>query len=84
MSENSSGFTNEQSPQGGALSGDLLDQNVCTLECMGRYRGIRHIFLILIQNIDCVYTLEPAGLDGSNVYPISAINAFSIYIKHIQ
>ena len=24
--ENSSGFTNEQSPQGGAFSGDLLDQ----------------------------------------------------------
>ena len=26
MGENSSGFTNEQSPQGGAFSRDLLDQ----------------------------------------------------------
>ena len=26
MRENSSGFTNEQSPQGGAFSRDLLDQ----------------------------------------------------------
>ena len=36
----------------------------------GEYRGM-HFFLILIQNIDCVYSLEPPRQGGSNVYPQS-------------
>ena len=29
------------------------------------------IFLIFVQNIDCVYTLEPPRRGGSNEYPQS-------------
>ena len=36
----------------------------------GVYRGIP-IFLFLLQNIDCVYSLEPPRRGGSNVYPQS-------------
>ena len=37
-------------------------------------------FLILIQNIDCGYSLEPPRLVGSNAYPQSMFSA----AKHIQ
>ena len=42
-----------------------------TLQCKtGVCRGIP-IFLILLQNIDCGYSLEPPRRGGSNVYPQS-------------
>ena len=33
------------------------------------YAGVNLIFLILLQNIDCGYSLEPHWQGGSNVYP---------------
>ena len=32
------------------------------------------IYLIVAQNIDCVYTLEPPRLGGSNEYPHSILD----------
>ena len=48
--------------------------NVYTLEPhfyttkMG-YAGVYLFFLVLLQNIDCGYSLEPPRRGGSNVYP---------------
>ena len=35
------------------------------------YAGVYLFFLFLLQNIDCVYSLEPPRRGGSNVYPQS-------------
>ena len=35
------------------------------------YAGVNLFFLFLLQNIDCVYTLEPPRRGGSNKYPQS-------------
>ena len=35
------------------------------------YAGVYLVFLFLLQNIDCGYSLEPPGRGGSNVYPQS-------------
>ena len=35
------------------------------------YAGVYLIFLFLLQNIDCGYSLEPPRRGGSNVYPQS-------------
>ena len=35
------------------------------------FTGVYNIFLILAQNIDCVYPLEPPRQGGSNEYPQS-------------
>ena len=37
----------------------------------GVYRGYTLLFLFLLKNIDCGYTLEPPQRDGSNEYPQS-------------
>ena len=37
------------------------------------YRGI-HYFLILLNNIDCGYSLEPPRRGGSNEYPQSVLS----------
>ena len=36
-----------------------------------RYAGVYLFFLLLLQNIDCGYSLEPPRRGGSNVYPQS-------------
>ena len=36
-----------------------------------RDAGVYLIFLVLLQNIDCGYSLEPPQQGGSNVYPQS-------------
>ena len=33
------------------------------------FTGVYIIFLFLLQNIDCGYSLEPPQWGGSNVYP---------------
>ena len=35
------------------------------------YAGVYLFFLLLLQNIDCGYSLEPPRRGGSNVYPQS-------------
>ena len=35
------------------------------------YAGVYLVFLFLLQNIDCGYSLEPPRRGGSNVYPQS-------------
>ena len=35
------------------------------------YAGVYLFFLLLLQNIDCGYPLEPPRRGGSNVYPQS-------------
>ena len=35
------------------------------------FAGVYLIFLFLLQNIDCGYSLEPPRRGGSNVYPQS-------------
>ena len=77
-------FTNEQFPQGGAFSGDLMDQKSKSLlfpEPGGRgYKWLVHkigmrrgipTFPILIQNKDCGYSLELPRRGGSNMHPQS-------------
>ena len=39
------------------------------------FRGLLIIFLILLLNPDCGYSLEPPGRGGSNVYPQSMFRA---------
>ena len=39
------------------------------------FTGVYLLFLILIQNIDCGYSLEPPQRGGSNVYPQSMLSA---------
>ena len=36
-----------------------------------RFTGVYFIFLFLLKNIDCVYSLEPPRRGGSNEYPQS-------------
>ena len=35
------------------------------------FAGVNLFFLILLQNIDCGYSLQPPHRGGSNVYPQS-------------
>ena len=42
---------------------------------MSVYRTIGPLVLILLQNIDCGYSLEPPRRGGSNVYPLSMFRA---------
>ena len=37
------------------------------------FTGVCTIFLILLKNIDCEYSLEPPRLGGSNEYPQSML-----------
>ena len=37
------------------------------------YTGVNHVFLFLVQNIDCGYSLELPQGGGSNVYPRSML-----------
>ena len=39
------------------------------------YTGVYLFFLLLLQNIDCGYSLEPSRRGGSNVYPQSMFRA---------
>ena len=39
------------------------------------FAGVYLIFLFLLQNIDCGYSLEPPRRGGSNVYPQSMFRA---------
>ena len=39
------------------------------------YTGVNLFFLLLLQNLDCGYSLEPPPGGGSNVYPQSIFRA---------
>ena len=43
------------------------------------FAGLYLIFLFLVQNIDCGYSLEPPRRGGSNVYPQSMLFFFVFF-----
>ena len=47
------------------------------------YAGVYLIFLFLIQNIHCGYTLEPPLQGGSNVYPQCMFRAKTLKISKL-
>ena len=54
----------------------------CYIAKLG-YAGVKLFFLLLLQNIDCGYSLEPPRQGGSNMHPQSMFSAKILKISFL-